>query len=101
MLKTKKQRQAIDRAAVKCWCGNVAGVGQTLCGRHRENEEPEAEGLTDSQEENISQMHHSAVEVLLQSYNCMREGRAGREWLLKARHANERITMMLDRLEKD
>lgn len=35
---TKKERQAIDRAAVKCWCGNVAGLGQTLCGKHRDEE---------------------------------------------------------------
>lgn len=36
--RTKAERQAIDRAAIKCWCGNVAGIGQTLCGRHREPE---------------------------------------------------------------
>lgn len=34
--KTRVERQAIDRAAPKCWCGNVAGVGQTLCGAHRD-----------------------------------------------------------------
>lgn len=33
---TKEERQARDRAAVKCWCGNVAGLGQTLCGKHRD-----------------------------------------------------------------
>ncbi len=36
--RTKAERRAIDRAAIKCWCGNVAGLGQTLCGRHREPE---------------------------------------------------------------
>ena len=39
--RTKAERQAIDRAATKCWCGNVAGIGQTLCGRHREPEQAE------------------------------------------------------------
>ena len=33
---TKQERQERDRAATKCWCGNVAGLGQTLCGAHRD-----------------------------------------------------------------
>ena len=55
--------------------------------------------MTDKQEEAISQIHHSSLQIAGQAYLCLQEARPGREWLLKMRHANERITQMLDRLE--
>ncbi len=32
---TAKERRRREASYPKCWCGNVAGLGQTLCGKHR------------------------------------------------------------------
>lgn len=37
---TKAERRAATHRLPKCRCGNVAGMGQTLCRRCREAEEP-------------------------------------------------------------
>lgn len=55
--------------------------------------------LTEKQDEQIGQIHHSASELIHLAFLCMREARPGREWLLRMRHAHERIGQMLDKLE--
>jgi hypothetical protein len=42
-----KERRRREATFPKCWCGNVAGVGQTLCGRHRHEAEPKPDPLVE------------------------------------------------------
>ena len=33
---TRQERRRREATFTKCWCGNTAGVGETLCGKHRD-----------------------------------------------------------------
>ena len=68
MTLTKKERQARDRAALKCWCGNVAGLGQTLCGKHREEEQAPLAGSTDPAA--LVTSHKALVSLFEQLFEC-------------------------------
>jgi hypothetical protein len=52
-----KERRRREATFPKCWCGNVAGVGQTLCGRHRHEAEPKPDPLVEAIEKCAAQMH--------------------------------------------
>lgn len=56
--------------------------------------------MRDKQEEQISQIHHSALHIAAQAYLRVSNRRVGREWLLQMKHSVERITRMIEELEK-
>lgn len=56
--------------------------------------------MRDKTNEQVGEVHHSAVTIAAQAFLCMQEQRVGREWLLKMKHAHERMGIMLERLEK-
>lgn len=57
--------------------------------------------MKEKQEEAVSQIHHSALEVARLAHLCMTNQRVGLEWLRNIKHANERIAAMIERLEKE
>lgn len=53
------------------------------------------------QEEQLGEIHHSAMMIAAQAYLCVSNQRIGREWLLKIKHAHERMGLMIERLEEE
>lgn len=56
--------------------------------------------MPEEDETSLREVHHTATTILQQSFLCMAEGRAGREWVLRIKHAHERMGLMIKRLEK-
>lgn len=56
--------------------------------------------MRDKREEQVSQIHHAALSIAAQAYLCVSNRRVGREWLLQMKYSAERITKMIEKLEK-
>lgn len=55
--------------------------------------------LTDKQVETLTDLNHQASQVQHHVINCLSNQRIGREWLLRMRHAHERMAILLERLD--
>jgi len=58
-----------------------------------------AKKLTEQQDENLGQIHHSALELCRLVLLCTINRRVGREWWLKMTHAHEYIGKALEKIQ--
>lgn len=56
--------------------------------------------MKDKDLEAVDQIHHCALETARLAHLCVSNQRVGREWLLQIKHHRDRITKMIERLEK-
>lgn len=54
--------------------------------------------MNDKRAEILSDIHHQAAEIQRMVVLCLVNDRIGREWLLKIRHAHDRLVLLMEGL---